>query len=127
MNTIANPFCWTEIAVTDMERAVLFYQAVFRTLLHRENFGGSLQAVFPHAEDQPGGALFKSDHFQPGRSGTRAYMNVGEEKLDDVLARIEQAGGKMDFPVVDLGKGIGFIAGMIDSEGNSVGLFSTVG
>ncbi|GGP23234.1 VOC family protein [Silvimonas iriomotensis] len=127
MDTIQNPFCWTEIAVADMERAVRFYEAVFNTHLKRERFGDSDQAIFPHAEDQPGGALFKAAHMQPGASGTRAYLNVGTEKLDTVLGRVERAGGKMDFPVVFLGDCIGYIAGMVDSEGNRVGLFSHAG
>ena len=56
---MANPVFHFEIPVTDMDRAVRFYEAVFQFPMRREQVDGYDMAFFPHGDGQPGasGAL----------------------------------------------------------------------
>jgi len=49
------------------------------------------------------------------------YLNAAP-KIDDALARVAKAGGKVVLPKTALPGDMGFYAHMIDSEGNRVGL-----
>ena len=57
---------------------------------------------------------------RPGASGSVVYLNA-DGIFDDVLARVPKAGGKV-VSVVEMPKGMGRSARIIDSEGNQVGL-----
>lgn len=118
-----NPLCWFEIPTADLDRAIAFYETVFAITLRREQCGGNDMAIFPYAEPAPGGALVAMPQLQPRDNGTLIYLNGGED-LSVPLDRIAKAGGKVVMPKTDLGNDIGHIAVFIDSEGNSVGLYS---
>ena len=45
---------WFEIPVSDMERAVKFYNAVFLTEIKSMQFGKEMMAWFPGVEGAPG-------------------------------------------------------------------------
>lgn len=45
-----NVFGWIEIPVTDMPRAIAFYEAVFKWKLHHVHIGELEMAWFPNAE-----------------------------------------------------------------------------
>ncbi len=47
LNAMSNPGTYFEIPVTDFERAVGFYEAVFLCELQIENIDGNQMAVFP--------------------------------------------------------------------------------
>ena len=49
-----------------------------------------------------------------------------EGRLDAIVGRVEQAGGKVEQPKTSIGEH-GFIALIRDTEGNVVGLHSSVG
>ena len=114
---------WFEIFVTDIERAVRFYQTVLNVELRRENEDGRPMAIFASAVEQGvGGALVR----QPGREqtsqGVLVYLDA-DGKLDACLGRVEGAGGAVVQPKTDIGPP-GFIALVRDTEGNIVGLHS---
>lgn len=44
---------WFEIPVTDMARAIAFYEQVMQISLRRETMDGADLAVFPYAEPDP--------------------------------------------------------------------------
>lgn len=46
---------WFEIPVTDMARAIAFYEQVMQISLRRETMDGGGLAVFPYVEPGPGG------------------------------------------------------------------------
>jgi predicted enzyme related to lactoylglutathione lyase len=117
------PICWFEIPTANLDRAVTFYETVFAFTLRRERMGEIDMAIFPYTEPAPSGALVAMPQLQPRDNGTLIYLNGGDD-LAVPLARIAEAGGKVVMPKTDLGNDIGHIAVFIDSEGNSVGIYS---
>jgi len=120
-----NAVSWFEITVNDLERAVRFYETVFRIELKRGKVADQELAVFPSADDGVGGALSLGPHRAPSPNGSLVYLNA-RGILDEVLARIEPAKGHVLLPKTDLGEP-GFIALFSDSEGNVVGLHAPHG
>ena len=82
-----NPVLHFEIPVTDMERAVSFYQSVFGIELRRDEVAGYEMAFFPRDDRAPGasGALTKGDVYKPSLEGTIIYFDVNS--LATVLQR----------------------------------------
>lgn len=117
MKTIVN---WFEIPVTDLDRAVAFYEPVMGMSLRRETMDCCDMAVFPYDDPATGGALSKLDGVEPSRNGVIIYLHTPD--LAATLDRVASAGGECIFGPHDLGKEIGTIALFIDSEGNRVGL-----
>jgi predicted enzyme related to lactoylglutathione lyase len=66
MNNVIN---WFEIAVTDMDRAIAFYEPVMQVALKREAMECAELAVFPHEDPATGGALAKFDGITPSPQG----------------------------------------------------------
>jgi hypothetical protein len=116
-----NAINWFEIPVSDMARAIGFYEAVLATKLHREVFGGHDHAIFTRPDPAAvAGALVKSAELTPSDAGARIYLDTRGE-LDACLARVAGAGGKVILPKTDVGDP-GWIAIVKDTEGNAVGL-----
>src|SRR4051794_7243799 len=113
---------WFEIPAGDIERAVRFYERVLGATMIREEMGPMSMAVFPHAEQQPSGAVVRSPSYQPATSGTVVYLNVAD--IRPVLERIGDAGGEVLLPLTQLPDEAGVFAQFKDSEGNRVGVFS---
>ncbi len=118
---MANPVFHFEIPVTDLDRAVAFYEAVFGYRLTRETVDGYEMAFFPRAEGQPGasGALARGDVYRPSHDGPVIYFDVPD--IDAVLARAAARGGRVLYPRKDIGAA-GFVAEIEDSEGNRIAL-----
>jgi predicted enzyme related to lactoylglutathione lyase len=116
-----NPVVHFEIPVTDMDRAVRFYEAVFATTLARQDVDGYAMAFFPRADGKPGasGALAKGDVYVPSKSGAILYFDV--PAIEPVLERAAANGGKVLYPKKDIGEA-GFVAEIEDSEGNRIAL-----
>jgi predicted enzyme related to lactoylglutathione lyase len=66
-----NPVFHFEIPVTELDRAIAFYEDVFGYQLTREDVDGYDMAFFPRAGDAPGasGALAKGDVYRPSHDG----------------------------------------------------------
>ena len=110
---------WLEIPVTDMQRAVQFYEAVFEHPLRREMMGKVDMAVFTHADGA--GALVQGEQYRASAFyGPVPYLNAPQ--LDDMLARVSYAGGHTLEGPVDLPDNLGRYAHIKDSEGNRIGL-----
>ncbi|MBY0392582.1 MAG: VOC family protein [Novosphingobium sp.] len=116
-----NPVVHFEIPVTDLDRAVRFYEAVFEMKLARQDVDGYAMAFFPRADGKPGasGALAKGDVYVPTKSGAILYFDV--PSIDPVLARAAASSGKVLYPKKDIGEA-GFVAEIEDSEGNRIAL-----
>ncbi|MRT55098.1 VOC family protein [Enterobacteriaceae bacterium RIT693] len=121
MSTIIN---WFEIPVSDMERAIAFYQRVLNAEFRRETMAGVDNAVFSYDQPATGGALVKGDRFIPSDKGAVIYLYTPD--IAQALQQVEAAGGSLDFGPQVLPHDIGTIALMIDSEGNRVGLHQPV-
>ena len=113
---------WFEIPCTDLDRAQAFYETVLARTLRREDFGGNPLAVFPYDDPATGGCLLTVPApASASTGGVRIYLDCSPS-LDDVLARIEDAGGKVALGRTALPPGMGVIAEMHDTEGNRIGL-----
>ena len=112
---------WFEIFVHDLDRATRFYEQVLDEKLRREDFMGTPNAIFPHDEAAPGGALVRMKGRQPG-TGTLVYLPT-EGKLEACIERVAKAGGEVVQKKMAIGPA-GFIAVIRDTEGNVVGLHS---
>jgi len=115
---------WFEIPVRDVPRAQAFYESVLQTTLQRESYAGPgmQMAVFPSEGDAIKGALM-SGHpaLQVGACGTLVYLHAGEF-LDAALQRLVAAGGQVAMGKVALPEGLGYMAHILDVDGNRVGL-----
>lgn len=119
---MANAVNWFEIPVSDIHRAVIFYSAILGIVLEAGPVSeGYMMATFP-AEDGVSGALVSGEGYVPSSNGTTVYLNGGHD-LNEVLNRVEAAGGKVIVPKIDIGES-GFFAFFLDTEGNKVGLHS---
>jgi hypothetical protein len=117
---------WFEIPVADMDRAIRFYESASASKLCREAFGGPGQelAVFPVKDEAAvKGALLSAPHAQPSAQGAIVYLNAAPA-IDAWLDRAQRAGGKVLLGKTALPDGMGFIAHVLDTEGNRVGLHS---
>lgn len=112
---------WFEIPTTQLDRAMRFYEQVLGTSLKQEHFAGTdmQMAVFPGEQASVRGALILDRRRKPAADGALVYLHAPQ--LDQCLARVEQAGGQVVAPKMDIGAP-GFIALVRDTEGNVVGL-----
>ena len=110
------------INVTDLDRAVRFYESVLSASLIREDMGGMKMAVFPHEKPGSSGALVLAPGYEPTTQGSVVYLNLSD--IRPALARVPQAGGEVLLPLTPLPDEMGVFAQFRDSEGNRVGLFS---
>ena len=120
---------WFEIPASDFDRAKAFYETVLDTQLFvndQRATMGSMLGIFPHGEGV-GGCLVHNPGFgyTPAETGTLVYLRA-EGDLNDVVARVEAAGGEVLLPKTALGEGAGggFVAWAKDTEGNKVGFYS---
>lgn len=119
MNSAVN---WFEIPVSDLNRAVTFYETILGSRLQRGVFGGIDTAVFPYDNPGIGGALIQDPRRTPRAEGTLIYLNC-EGHLEEVIGRVAAAGGEVVLPKTAIGEP-GFISIVQDPEGNRVGLHS---
>ena len=115
-----NLVTYFEIPVTNMGRAIEFYEAVFTVALERAQIDGHDMALFPFDEKRQGisGALAKGESYTPSRGGPRVYFSV--QSIDQTLTRIRSLGSKIAYPKTLVGNF--WIAEFIDSEGNQIAI-----
>ena len=123
MSTIRNPVGWFEIYVQDVERAKAFYEKTFDVKLERLESPEVELWAFPMNREGSGcaGALVKMDGKDSGIGGTIVYFPG-----DDCAAMAERAlknGGRIQNEKKSIGD-YGFIAHVLDTEGNLIGLHS---
>ena len=112
---------WFEIPAADFDRAAKFYETIFDTTLKHETFGGPRMGVFPYDRPKVSGCVMEAPERAGQDSGTLIYINCNGH-LDEVVARVEAAGGALLTPRIDLPPGMGSFFHIRDSEGNRVGL-----
>jgi len=116
---------WFEIPVTNIERAKIFYDAVFNVEVQVQDFGGTLMGWFPFAEGKLGasGSLIQNKAYEPSDSkGVLIYFS--SEDVNNEINRVEAAGGKIIQPKTQISPDIGYMALFIDCEGNRIALHS---
>jgi predicted enzyme related to lactoylglutathione lyase len=117
---------WFEIPVSDIDRAKVFYETILDIQMVKRADGNDEAVFFPFNPDviqatsgRVTGVLSKSDRNKPSGNGTVIYINASPA-IQTVLDKVEKAGGKIIVPRTAIPAG--FIAIMIDTEGNKVGL-----
>lgn len=113
---------WFEIPCADLGRAQAFYEHLLGRPLRREDFGGEPMAVFAHDKPAAGGCLVAGPQRRTAPdAGVRIYLDC-EPGVEAALARVAPAGGQVVDACMVLPQGMGFIAHIRDTEGNTVGL-----
>ncbi len=118
-----NPVGWFEIYVEDLERAKSFYETVFGVQLSKIEGTGIEMLAFPMQEEGYGapGALVRMPGFPVGENSVLVYFSCADCSVE--AKRAEQAGGKIQKEKRSIGQ-YGFIALVVDTEGNMIGLHS---
>lgn len=111
---------FTEIPISDPERACKFYETLLQGPLTKEDGGPNPIWVLPHAE-----AGHATGHLYPGQpakdgGGMTAHLAVADD-LEAAMSRVTTGGGEVVSGVVDIPVGSFFYAK--DTEGNSLGIF----
>ena len=112
---------WSEIPAANYERAIAFYETVFKTKLNRQTHGPNPWADFP-----TDGKTGVSGHVYPGKpaadgAGPTIHLAV-PDSVEETMARVKEAGGQVVSDIISIP--VGQFAYCLDSEGNSIGLFS---
>jgi len=119
---VSNPVGWFEIYVQDISRAKTFYESVFDLKLERLNSPLEIWG-FPMTNEGYGasGALVKIDGVSSGGNSTLVYFSCADCTI--TANRFTQYGGQVHREKMSIGE-YGFIALVVDTEGNMVGLHS---
>lgn len=118
---------WFEIPVANMERAITFYETVFGVKLDRNQMGPLDMAWFPWVDGAygSGGALvYNEEYYKPSADGVVVYLTAQSGDLDNELAKVEDAGGKILQEKTKISDEHGFMGIILDSEGNRIALHS---
>ncbi len=118
-----NPVAWFEIYVQDISRAKIFYENVLQTKLELLPNPDVEMWAFPNQDGAvgAGGALVKLNDFPSGGNSTLVYFTCDDCAVEEI--RVLTNGGKIQKAKVPI-SGYGFIALVIDTEGNMFGLHS---
>ena len=123
-----NAISWFEIPSTNLERATRFYEAIFGVQLIAVDTPNIRMRMFP-LEDMSGigGAVVDSGGFHKPSvtDGPMIYLN-GNPDLQNILDRVEAAGGRIMVPKTEISPEYGNMAVIIDTEGNRIGLHSVL-
>jgi predicted enzyme related to lactoylglutathione lyase len=121
-----NAISWFEIPSTDLARAQKFYETIFEIRLIPMDMPNLKMRMFP-VEDMTGvgGAVVSSDGFHKpsATDGPLIYLN-GNPDVQNILDKVEKAGGQIMAPKMEISPEYGFMAVIIDTEGNRIGLHS---
>ena len=123
----ANAISWFEIPATDLNRAQKFYETIFEMQMIPMDLPNIKMRMFPITDMQNGvgGALCDSGGFhKPSPSdGPLIYLNANPD-VQIVLSKVEAAGGKIIVPKTEISPEYGFMAVIIDTEGNRIAFHS---
>ena len=112
---------WAEIPVTDLDKAMAFYNAVFKTELKKETNGPNPMAMFATAN---GSGI--AGHLYPGKPATDGdgptIHLACPDALEDALKRVTEAGGSVLSDPIEIPAGR--FAYILDPDGNSIGVFA---
>jgi predicted enzyme related to lactoylglutathione lyase len=120
--TIKNYISWFEIPAVDFNQAVYFYNHIFNIEMIQQQNPLNAMAFFPPSKGI-GGAIISGSGSVPSDKGPLLYMNGGSD-LNDVLVKVEEAGGRVVMPKTFISEDEGYFAIFIDNQGNKLALHS---
>lgn len=122
-----NAISWFEIPTTDINRAQKFYETIFGITMITMDLPNIKMRMFPLDDmmNGIGGALVDSGGFhKPSLTdGPLIYLNANPD-VQNVLDKVEAAGGKIMVPKTEISPEYGNMAVFIDTEGNRMALHS---
>ena len=122
-----NAISWFEIPTHDIDRAANFYEAIFNVSLIPLDLQQLKMRMFPVQDPGKGvgGALcYNKEFYKPSATdGPLIYLN-GSPDVQNILDKVEPAGGKIVVPKTQISPEYGYMAVFIDTEGNRVALHS---
>ena len=113
---------WFEIPAVDFHQAVQFYNQIFGIEMVQNITDVNAMAFFP-VTTGIGGAVITGPGSIPSDKGPLIYLNGGDD-LNNVLNKVEAAGGRIVMPKTLIGDDEGYFAIFIDSQGNKLALHS---
>ncbi|NCT93197.1 MAG: VOC family protein [Chitinophagaceae bacterium] len=117
---------WFEIPSLDLARAQAFYENIFQVTLFPMDTPNIQMRMFPIADPTcvGGAVVFSGGFHQPSDSlGPLIYLNANPD-VQLILDRVEAAGGRILVPKTAISPEYGFMAVILDTEGNRIGLHS---
>ncbi len=119
-NAPQNAVVWTEIPVSDLAKAITFYNAVFQSGLTLDTSGPQPIAIFQTADGY--GAVGNLYQGKPARDGAGPTVHLlVPGTLEEAIDRCAKAGGTVKPGIIPLA--VGRVAHASDPDGNSIGLF----
>lgn len=124
MDKTTNSLNWFEIPALDINRSKAFYENIFEITMEPVSMPGAEMAFFPWTpgSGKATGAVVQGENHKPSMDGSKIYLNANPN-MDNVLSRVEAAGGKVLVPKMNIGEH-GNIAFIMDTEGNNIGIHS---
>lgn len=120
---MTNSINWFEIPVKNFERAKAFYAILLGAEIQDMPHPFYKYGILP-GDMQMGvtGGIVEGEGFEPSMAGTLIYLNGGDD-LGVPLSKVEAAGGRILMPKTAIGSN-GFMAHIVDTEGNKIALHS---
>lgn len=109
---------WSEIPVTDLEKAVAFYSTVFDYEMKIDQSGPNPIANLGNTMNSGGAHLYPGT---PASDGGSTIHLALPDRLEAGMARCKDAGGEVVSPPITIPAGR--FAYIKDPDGNSIGLF----
>jgi predicted enzyme related to lactoylglutathione lyase len=118
-----NPVGWFEIYVQDMRRAKAFYEDVFGIQLTKLEGTEFEMLAFPMRQDGTGasGSLVRIPGYPSGGNSVLVYFSCADCAVE--AEKAAKSGGQIETAKKSVGQ-YGYIALVIDTEGNVIGLHS---
>lgn len=121
-----NAISWFEIGTVDLDRAQKFYETILGITMIPMDMPQIKMRMFPIQDREGvGGALVYSGGFHnpSAMEGVLIYLNANPD-VQNALDKVEAAGGKILVPKTQISPEYGFMAVIIDTEGNRIALHS---
>jgi predicted enzyme related to lactoylglutathione lyase len=126
----ADTLCWTDIPVTNLDRAIKFYSTILGKEVRKMSEPGFEYGLLPHEEQNASGCLCVGgdsvgNKNEPSETGPLIYLSV-EGRLKEAVGAARVNGGKVLQERQQIGPH-GVRAIILDSEGNRIALHSSAG
>ena len=122
-----NAISWFEIPTTNLDRAQRFYEALFGITMIPLDTPALKLRMFPIDDmmNGVGGAIvYYGDFYIPSATaGPLIYLNANPD-VQQVLDKVEAGGGKILIPKTQISPEYGYMAVILDTEGNRIALHS---
>ncbi len=124
--TMQHAVSWFEIPTSDITRAQAFYETIFGIQMTVLDLPNIKMRMFPKENDSGiGGSLVHTNGFHKpsATDGPLIYLNANPD-VQHVLDKVVDAGGQILVPRTQISPDFGYMAVIIDTEGNRIALHS---